>query len=123
MDPGAEHHALGPHLIDAPIDEVLFHLEVGDPVTEEPADAVVALEDGDVVTLARELLRGREPRRTRPDDRDSLARLHAGQHRDDEPRLESAVGDAPFDVLDDDRVFVDVEHAGRLAGRRAPVIR
>ena len=40
-----ERHALGRHLLHAAVDEVLLHLEVGDAVAQQPADAVGALED------------------------------------------------------------------------------
>ena len=43
--PGAEGHAFGAHLLDARVDDALLHLEVGDAVAQQAADAVVALED------------------------------------------------------------------------------
>ena len=52
VDAGAEDDALGLHLLEAAVDEALLHLELGDAVAEEAADAVVALEDGDVVAGA-----------------------------------------------------------------------
>ena len=39
-----------------PVDMVLLHLEVGNPVAEEAADPVVALEDHDIVTDPGKLL-------------------------------------------------------------------
>ena len=76
---GAKGDPFGLHLIDAPIDEVLLHLEVGDAVAKQAANAIVALEQRDVVALARQLLRGGQPGRARADDRDALARLRAGE--------------------------------------------
>ena len=55
-------HALGPHLVEAPVERALLHLELGDPVAEEPADPVGALEHGDLVPGAAELLRRRRAR-------------------------------------------------------------
>ncbi len=72
--------ALGAHLLEAPIDEVLFELEVGDAVAKQPADAIVALEHGDVVAGARELLRGREPRGAGADDRRRACRSSRARH-------------------------------------------
>jgi hypothetical protein len=51
----------------------LLHLEVGDAVAQQAADAVVALEDRDGVARARQLLGGGESGRTGADDRDGLA--------------------------------------------------
>ncbi len=97
----------------------LLHLELGDAVAQQPADAVGALEHHDVVTGARELLRGREARRSGADDGDALARLHVGDLRRDPPFGPRAVDDLDLDLLDRDRVLVDAEHARRLARRRA----
>src|ERR1039457_1777119 len=60
MGVGLELHSFGAHLLQAAIDEVLLHLEVGDAVAQQPADAVVLLEDRDAVAGARQLLRGGE---------------------------------------------------------------
>ncbi len=115
VDAGSEADTLGTHLVDAPIDEVLLHLEVGNAVTQKAADAVVALEHRHVVTLAGELLCSGETRGTRSDDGHLLAGLHARNHGHDETLVESPVDDPAFDVLDGHRFFVDVEHARRLA--------
>ena len=56
--------------VDAPVDVVLLHLEVGDAVAQQAADAIVALEHGDVVTGARQLLSAGEPGRPRADHGD-----------------------------------------------------
>ena len=54
----------------------LLHLEVGDAVAEQAADAVGALEDGDGVPGAGELLRGGQAGGPGADDRHRLAGLH-----------------------------------------------
>ena len=115
----AELGALGLHLLDATVEVALLHLELGDAVAQEAADAVGAFEHDDVVARARELLRGREARGPGADDRDPLARLHRGVHRGDPPLVPRAVDDLDLDLLDRDRVLVDAEHARRLARRRA----
>ena len=43
-DTGAKHHALGLHLLNAPVDMRLLHLEVGNPIAQQTADAIVLLE-------------------------------------------------------------------------------
>ena len=44
LDAGAELDAFGLHLAHAPVDEALLHLEVGDAVAQQAADAVGLLE-------------------------------------------------------------------------------
>jgi hypothetical protein len=53
---GAELGALGLHLLEPPVDVALLHLELGDAVAQQAADAVGALEHHDVVPGAGELL-------------------------------------------------------------------
>ncbi|CAB4847085.1 unannotated protein [freshwater metagenome] len=60
VDTGAELHALGHHLLETAVEMPLLHLELGDAVAEEAADAIGTLEHRDRVTGASELLRGRE---------------------------------------------------------------
>ena len=43
-DAGAERHAFRFHLIDPAVDQPFFHLEIGDAVAQQAADAVVLLE-------------------------------------------------------------------------------
>ena len=75
LDLGAEGDALGLHLRDAAVDQVLFHLEVGDAVAQQAADAVGLFEQRHRVAGARQLLGAGEPGRARADHRDALAGL------------------------------------------------
>src|SRR5207253_2852508 len=75
MDAVMKRHALGFHLRHAAVDDVLFHLEVGDAVTKQSAGLGEFFVDVDVVAGTRELLRGREARRSGAGDRDLLAGL------------------------------------------------
>ena len=68
-----ERHPLGLHLLHAAVDEVLLHLEVGDAVAQQAADAVGALEERHQVAGARQLLRAGEAGRPGADDGDLLA--------------------------------------------------
>ncbi len=79
MRVGQEGDALGAHLLDAAIDDVLFQLEVRNAVAQQAADAVVLLVDGDGVAGAAQLLRGREARRAAADDGDALAGVLLGR--------------------------------------------
>ena len=55
-----ELHAFGEHLFEPAVEDVLFELEVGNPVAEQPAEAIAPLEHDDVVSLPGQLLRGGE---------------------------------------------------------------
>src|SRR5690606_9364797 len=116
---GAESNALSFHLHRAAVDQMLFHLEVGNSVTEQAADAVGLLEHGDGMAGASQLLRAGEAGRSRADDGDSLASLARRDLRLDPAFLPAAVDDRALDRLDGDRLVDDVERASRLARRRA----
>jgi hypothetical protein len=72
---GAEGDALGFHLRHARSIRRLVHLEVGDAVAQQAADAAVLLEHRHVVAGARQLLRGGQAGRAGADDGDLLAGL------------------------------------------------
>ena len=57
------------HLLQAAVDEVLFHLEFGNAVAQQSADAVRLFVNRDPVAGAIKLLRGGQSRRARADDR------------------------------------------------------
>ena len=73
IDAAMEDDAFGFHLLHAPVDMVLLHLEVGNAVAQQAAGLRLALKDVHVMADAGELLRGGEARRARADDRDALA--------------------------------------------------
>ena len=116
---GFEGHPFRFHLLGAAVDEMLFHLEVGDAIAEQTADAVRLLEHRHRVPGARQLLRAGQARRTRADDGDLLAGLLLGHLRRDPPFLPPAVDNRAFDRLDGHRLVDDVQGARRLAGRGA----
>ena len=116
---GAKRHALGAHLLDATIDVRLLHLEVGDAVTQQTADAAVLLEHRHVMAGARELLGCGQAGGTRADDGHLLAGLRRGRLRQHPTLGPGAIGDRVLDRLDAHRIVVDVERAGGLARRRA----
>ena len=115
MDAVMERHALGLHLRHAAVDDMLFHLEVRDAVTEQAAGLGEFFVDMDVVAGARELLRGRKPRRSGANDRDLLAGPGRRNLRLQPAIFPGAIHNGAFDGLDGDRVVVDVEGAGGLA--------
>ena len=103
------------HLVEAAVEVALLHLELGDAVAQQAADAVGPLEDDHVVPGPGQLLRGGQAGGARADDGDALARLHRRRHGDDPALVPGAVDDRHLDLLDGDGVLVDAEHAGALA--------
>ena len=118
-----EDDALGLHLLDAPLDGDLLHLEVGDAVAHQAAGLGVLLVDVHLVAGARQLLGRSHAGRAGADDGDVLAGLLVGGLRDDPAFLPAAVDDGALDRLDGDGLVVEVERAGRprtAPGRRGP---
>ena len=116
---GQEGDALGAHLLDAAIEDVLFKLEVGNAVAQQAADAVVLLVDGDGVAGAAQLLRGGEAGGAAADDGDALAGVVLGRLGMNPAFVPGALDDAALDELDGDGRLIDAEHAGGFAGRGA----
>ena len=58
LDAGTELGALRLHLPETTIEDPLLHLELGDAVPQQPADAIGAFEHHDVVTRPGQLLGG-----------------------------------------------------------------
>src|SRR5262249_35986267 len=114
---GLKLHSLGSHLLDAPVDEVLLQLEVGDAVAQQSADAVGLLQDRDIVAGARQLLRGGESCRSGADHRNTLAGPRLGRFRTHDSGFERAIDDRLLDALDRDRRFVAAPHTSGRAGR------
>ncbi len=119
LTPATELGALGLHLLQAAVDVALLHLELGDAVAQQPADAVGALEHGDVMTGPGELLGGGQPGRTGADDGHRLAGHQVRRVGLHPALVQGVVDDLDLDLLDGHRVGVDAQHAGRLARRRA----
>ncbi len=120
VHPAAQLHALRGQLLDAALHDGLLDLEVRHPEAHEPADGLVALEQGDTVTRPAQLLGRGHARRSGADHRHPLAGVQARGLGQDPALLEGAVDDGVLDLLDRDRVaLLYLEHARRLARRRA----
>ena len=119
LDAAAELGALGPHLVEPPVQVPLLHLELGDAVPQQAAGRVVALEHGHRVPGPGQLLGGRQPGRAGADHRDRPARQGRRGQRHHPAGRERPVDDLHLDLLDRDRVRVDPEHAGGFARRWA----
>src|SRR3984957_6429670 len=111
--------ALGFHLLDPPVKMALLKLEVGNPVAEKAAGFAILFIDMDVVTRTRELLGASETRGTGTDHRNLLIRLAGRGLWLDPPFSEGTIDNRAFNGLDRDRGVLDVQGAGRFAGRRA----
>jgi hypothetical protein len=116
---GPEDHTLVLHEREAPVENPLLHLELGDSVAQEAPDPVGLLEHRHRVSGAIELVGGGQASRARSDDRDLLPRPGGGRLRSNPPFVVRTVDDRDLDRLDRDRVVVDAKHAGAFARRRA----
>ncbi|MNM95439.1 hypothetical protein D3C81_1078840 [compost metagenome] len=114
-----ERHAFGLHLLDAAVDQRLLHLEVGDAIAQQAADAVVLLEHRHVMAGAGQLLRGSQASRAGADHGHGLAGLVRGHVRRHPALFPGLVDDGVLDRLDAHRQFIDAERAGGLARCRA----
>ena len=120
VDAVAHLDALGEQLVEAPFDEPLLDLELGHAEPHEATRRLVTLEHGDGVPRSGELLRAGETRRARPDDRDGAAAQLRRRPGHDPALVPGPIDDRELDLLDRDGVaLADLEHASRLAGRRA----
>src|SRR5690606_35445478 len=100
---GDERRALVAQLRQPSVEDLLLHLELGDAVPQQPSEPIVALEDRHLVARTRQLLRRRQPGRTRTDDRDLPARRLLRRARLDVTGLPRLRRDRLLDPLDRDR--------------------
>ena len=112
-----ELHALGQHLLQPPVENVLLHLEIRDAVTHQAADAVVLFVYGDSVSGTAQLLRGGQTRRSRSDHRHALSGEYPGRLRMNPTLREGVLDNGLLDLLDGHRRFVDSQHASGFARR------
>src|SRR5205085_7984406 len=115
VNAGAELHALGAQLVEAPVDHALVELEVGNAIAQETADAVAFFEHRDLVAGARQLLRAGEACRSGADDGDAPTGRMDGALRAHPAFFPRLVGDGVLDRLDADRIVVDAQHARLFA--------
>ena len=111
--------ALGFHLANASIDQRLFHLEVRDAVTQQPARLAVFFVDVNFVSGACELLRAGEPSWAGPDDGDLFTGGLAEDFRLDPSIDERTIDDRAFDRFDRHGRVGEIQRAGRFARRGA----
>ena len=107
---GPEDRPLGLHLFKATVEVTLFHLELGDAVAQETADAIGSFVHDHLVSGTGELLGGCEAGGARADYGNLLARLGGRRHRHDPTLGEGAVDDLDLDALDRDGRLVNAEN-------------
>ena len=116
---GPERGAFGRHLLESAVDVALLHLEFGDAVAQQTADAVGPFEHRDVMAGAGQLLGRGQPGWTGSDDGDGLPGHHVGSFGNHPALIEGVVDDLDLDLLDGHRIGVDAEHTGGLTRGRA----
>ena len=95
---------------------VFLHLEVGDTVTQQAANSVVLLKNGDAVTRTRQLLCRSHSSRATANNGNRFTRL-GGWHLRCHPAFgPSPVNDGVLNRLDANRVLVHIERTCSLAG-------
>src|SRR5437899_3162235 len=99
----------------ASLHDLLLELEVRDAVDQQAADAVVAVVDRDLVTLAAQLLGGGKARWAGADDADALLALTARLDRLHPAFVPGGVGDELLDRADGDRFEALLDHAVAFA--------
>ena len=114
---GLELDAFVAHQRQAAVEKPLLHLECGNPVPQQAADAVRALEHRDEVARPVQLIGRGEAGRPGSDDRDALAGADDRRTRGHPAFVERALDDRHLDRLDRHRIVVDAEHARSLARR------
>jgi hypothetical protein len=107
-----EDDPFGFHLLDAPLDDAFFHLEVGNPVAQQPAGRGMLVVDAHLVAGARQLLRRRQAGGARADDRHLFARAF----------LRSAMAHSMVLIVTGLSSMLSVQDASQGAGHTRPVI-
>gem|GEM_PF-2470668 len=115
-DSGAKLGALFFHLGDAAIDPAVIHLVFGHAVAHEPAETIITLKDGDLVTCASQLLSCGQAGGPRAHDGDCHAGHERGPYGLDPVLVKGPFDNGQLNVFDCHGIVIDAEHAGSLAG-------
>ena len=103
------------HDVQPPIQDLLLHLELRDSVSQQTANAIGALENGDPMSGLIQLCCCCQTRRSRPHNGHSLSGTHGWRRWLDDPFFKSAVDDCDLDILDRDWIGIDSQHARAFA--------
>ena len=119
IDAGLEDDTFGFHLCQAAVDVVLFHLEVGNAVAKQAADAVGPLKNGDFVAGSAQLLGGGQPSGATANHGDLLAGEHLGRLGLNPAFGPGAFNGGGFNGFDGHGVVVNPQNARVFARGRA----
>src|SRR5208337_3111883 len=114
---GNEFHALGGHLFQAAINDVLLHLELGDAIAQQPANAVRFFVNHHGVSGAAQLLGRGQSRGARTHDCHFFPGADFWRLGPDPAFVKPALHDIFFNLLDCDWRLVDPEHTRRFTRR------
>ena len=104
----------------AALHHMLFQLEAGNAVDQQPADPVIAVIDGDLIALLAQHVGSGKACRTGTNDADGLTALSDGLRRLHPAVLECRLGDMFLDSADGNRFKSLLDHTTALA---QPVLR
>src|ERR1700685_1003536 len=116
---GNKLHTLGRHLLEPPINDVLFQLELWNTVAQQSTDAIRFLIHSHRMPGTAQLLRRSQPRWPGTYNRDFLSRTHFRRLRLDPAFVKSALDNALLVLLDRHRRLIDATHARLFARSRA----
>ena len=103
------------HLLNASVNMSLFHFEFGNAVTQQTADAIIALQHHHIVSGTCELLCCSQACRTRTDDGNTLASLVSRNKWSNPAFVPRTINNFDFNLLDRNWILIDTQNACRLA--------
>src|SRR5688572_539345 len=109
----------GGHDVEPAIEDGFLHLELRNPVAQEPADSVGALEYGDPVAGLIQLGCGCKPRGSGTHHGDFLPGSYRRRRSLHPAVLECFFDNRDFDLFDRHRICIDTENAGAFTRCRA----
>ena len=111
-------HALGLHLLDAAVNAVLFHFEIGNAIAQQATGFGVFFIKMHIMTGARQLLRCRHAGRTGTDNADAFAGFMARHLRGNPAFFPALIDNRTFDRFNGHRIIVNIERARGLTRGR-----
>jgi hypothetical protein len=118
INPRAEHYPLGFELRQTKIEHRLLELELGYPVSNQSANALVLLEHNDIVSEPAQLLRRSQASGPGSNDCHTEAGGTPRRTRHNPALLKATIRNRLLNVPDSNRLVHQSKHARRLAGRR-----
>ena len=114
-----EGDAFGLHLLDAAINAVFFHFEIGNAIAQQATGFGVFFIKMHIMTGARQLLRCRHAGRTGTDNAYAFAGFMARHLRDNPAFFPALIDNCAFDRFNGHGIIVNIQRARGLARGRA----